>query len=428
MKVLILCYDFPPLISIGGQRPYSWYKYLPNAEVTVITRHWSRNILQTEDYVKATSTEVLVEENEQGNKVIRVPFVPNFRDRLLIRFGYSRLTTFRKMLTLFYSFSEHLFFVFDSKAAIYFEAQKQMARQKPDVILATGEPFILFKYAHLLAAEHRVKWVADYRDGWTTNQAKQKWSVWQRLTFGFFRWREKKYLSNASLVTTAAPAYAEVLQTIHPEKKIQVVYNGFDEDAFSSTASYLPETDKFIITYAGTIYPHQNLEMFLQGVKDFLFNPHRQPVPVEIRFYGFQSQPEAVQRIKNFDEKLQPHLVFLPKIPYSELAQQLQQSHLLLLLSKKGADWLNAKVFDYLAAKRKILLVENDQGVLEQIITQARGGYCAGSAGDVTRYLERETANFTSGKSFVSAVNEEYKKYSRKNQAEIMAAYLNQLL
>ena len=26
-KVLILAYDFPPYVSVGGLRPYSWYKY-----------------------------------------------------------------------------------------------------------------------------------------------------------------------------------------------------------------------------------------------------------------------------------------------------------------------------------------------------------------------------------------------------------------
>jgi len=27
-KVLILAYDFPPYVSVGGMRPYNWYRYL----------------------------------------------------------------------------------------------------------------------------------------------------------------------------------------------------------------------------------------------------------------------------------------------------------------------------------------------------------------------------------------------------------------
>ena len=30
-KVLILCNDFPPVNSIGAERPYSWYKYFHNS-------------------------------------------------------------------------------------------------------------------------------------------------------------------------------------------------------------------------------------------------------------------------------------------------------------------------------------------------------------------------------------------------------------
>ncbi len=27
-KLLILAYDFPPYVSVGGLRPYAWYRYL----------------------------------------------------------------------------------------------------------------------------------------------------------------------------------------------------------------------------------------------------------------------------------------------------------------------------------------------------------------------------------------------------------------
>ena len=41
-KVLILAYDFPPYVSVGGMRPYNWYRYLKEFDVepVVITRQW----------------------------------------------------------------------------------------------------------------------------------------------------------------------------------------------------------------------------------------------------------------------------------------------------------------------------------------------------------------------------------------------------
>ena len=41
-KVLILAYDFPPYVSVGGLRPHAWYKYLKEfgVEPIVVTRQW----------------------------------------------------------------------------------------------------------------------------------------------------------------------------------------------------------------------------------------------------------------------------------------------------------------------------------------------------------------------------------------------------
>jgi hypothetical protein len=41
-KVLILAYDFPPYVSVGGLRPHAWYNYLKEfgVEPIVVTRQW----------------------------------------------------------------------------------------------------------------------------------------------------------------------------------------------------------------------------------------------------------------------------------------------------------------------------------------------------------------------------------------------------
>ena len=44
-KILILCNDFPPINSIGSDRPYSWFKYFKNYDLypIVITKNWSES-------------------------------------------------------------------------------------------------------------------------------------------------------------------------------------------------------------------------------------------------------------------------------------------------------------------------------------------------------------------------------------------------
>ncbi|MCW5908125.1 MAG: glycosyltransferase [Chitinophagales bacterium] len=416
-KALILAYDFPPLISIGAQRPYSWYKYLPDEglKITVVTRHWEAAINSSEDYIKPTASNVVCEEN-RGRKIIRVPYYPNLRDRLLLKYGAEKLVWLRKILSLFYSVFEHLLFLFDAKSNIYFEAEKELGSSKYDLIIATGEPFVLFRYGSLLAEKFNLPWVADYRDGWTTNQGNYRLNMLQKIQLAFFKTRERKYISTALVVTTASPDYAKSLAENFVNKNIEVIYNGFDETVFEKAAEKTFDKNVFYITYAGTIYEHQNLEMFLEGVERFVAHYSIPHSSFQVRFFGIDGQAVAKKRIQKF-ESLKPYISFHPRIAYAEIPTLLRQSHILLLLSSPGADWLNAKIFDYLAAERCILLVQNDKGILEKMIKDNTAGYAADSVDDVKNILNTQFENFKSGKNFSGSAANTYRMFSRKAQA-----------
>jgi glycosyltransferase involved in cell wall biosynthesis len=427
-KVLVLAYDFPPLISIGAQRPYSWYKYFAenNIEVTVVTRQWNSNTLLPEDFVKPAGTQTTFEKDSEGLRtIIRTPFAPNLRDRLILKYGLTRFAVIRKLLSFVYSYLEHLLLIFDAKANIYHEADKLLQHEKFDCIIATGEPFILFKYAYLLSEKHHTPWVADYRDGWTTNQGNYTIGGLQKLLLDFYKSREKKYLSNCQLITTAAPEYAKALQLANPQKRVEVVYNGYDEDAFIDTENIVPPTDKFVISYAGIIYPHQNLEMFLKGLELFLDRHPNALNNTQVNFYGLESQPESKQRVL----QLLPHatiLNFTARMPYAEVIKKLKASHIQLLLSAKNANWLNAKVFDYLGTGRPIMLVENDNGILQQMVSMGNG-VALNNITEVAEYLQAEYGKYKQGKPSAGLVSSATKQYTRKKQAELFVLLLNGL-
>ena len=70
-KILILAYDFPPYISAGSLRPYSWYESLHEFGVypVVITRQWDNKYGNHLDYVAHSgSAQTIIEENEQSLK------------------------------------------------------------------------------------------------------------------------------------------------------------------------------------------------------------------------------------------------------------------------------------------------------------------------------------------------------------------------
>ena len=179
-RALILAYDFPPYNSIGGQRPYSWFKFLKEFEwePIIVTRHWDENIQSPVDYVKPSKNQEETYTKGQEGIVIRALFRPNLRDKMLIKFGFKKFSLFRKTLTFLYQLSEFFSPVLDNKINIYKSADGYLQQNNVDLIIATGEPFVLFKYAKQLSRKHNTPWIADYRDGWTTNYNRSKFEKW----------------------------------------------------------------------------------------------------------------------------------------------------------------------------------------------------------------------------------------------------------
>lgn len=422
VKILIIAYEYPPLISIGGQRPYYWARYWSElgAQITVVTRHWSSNTNSAEDFVKPTQTTTNFEKSRDEVSVIRTAYKPNLRDLLLIAAGTQRFELIRKILSLAYSLLEWVSFSFDSKSSIYYEARSVLDRQKFDLIIATGQPFILFRYASKLSKEFGIPWVADYRDCWTSNQGGYKLSFVQKNLHRFFRAQEIKIVHTADYITTAAQPYKDEIGRIFTNKKIEVIYNGYDDSLVKDIKGIVSRRDKYVIAYAGMIYPHQKLELFLQGVEDLVKGGIINERNFEIIFYAIDSYSDARNRLLNFSEAVTPLVKTTSRIEYKNLLAKLRESHLLLLLSKKNANWVNTKLFDYFAVKRPVLLVESDEGVLDDLIKSTNAGYSCETVDSVKECILKEFQKFMDGIEPEQNLQPLHMLYTRKNQSKIL--------
>jgi glycosyltransferase involved in cell wall biosynthesis len=428
-KVIVLAYDFPPYHSVAAQRPSSWLKYFPqfDIDITVVTRQWDEWVQSPLDYIKPSSKTTVETENITAtSKIVRAPFKPNLRDRLLLAYGMNRLIIFRKILSAVISIGKFYVPSFDETCGIRDAANELMKKEKFDIIIATGEPFILFKHAAELSCMYRVPWVADYRDCWTNAPKHDNLRHFEKLIFSILQIIEKRIIKTASLITTASPSYKERLQRLHPGKKIEVIYNGSDIDSAYSyeLLSINAHNDCFEIAYAGIFYEHQQLEMFLEGYYEFIMA--HGGLKTRAVFYGIDFYPEMKERLLRYKNELRPYLLTTSRMPYHEVMKKLRQAHVFLLLTNEGSNWLNAKVFDYLALKRPILLVKNDKGILEQILDETKSGFKASTANEVAQHLEKIHQEFFLNKAnHFSPVNTEF--YTRKKQAEIFADILKKL-
>ena len=155
MKVLILAYDFPPFVSVGALRPYSWFRYLGEfgIEPVVITRQWANHYGDERDYIAPSDTpRVEVEESGFGT-IVRTPYAPNLSNRLLLSAGPTRNRLVRKLITAWYEIGQY-YATIGPKAELYLAARRYLMEHKVGAIIATGEPFVLFKYAGERLLEH----------------------------------------------------------------------------------------------------------------------------------------------------------------------------------------------------------------------------------------------------------------------------------
>lgn len=345
-KVLILAYDFPPYVSAGALRPYSWYKYFYEFDLypVVVTRQWSNKYGNYLDYVASSESETkVIEENIYGI-LIKTKYKPNLSNRLLLKFGEKRFRIIRKLISGYYEIMQFVFFV-GPKSELYYSAKEYLKANRIDCIIATGEPFVLFKYASKLSSIYKIPWIADYRDPWSQNKSRRRNFIIKKTDIFF----EQKFISNVVCATTVSEYVKCTIQQLIKKLKIEIIPNGFDLNLNSKKTS-TKKSKTLSIAFAGTIYDWHPWRSFLKVCNDI----YKESIEnVDIAFIGVNRQND----IELFFDKEQLNnlkLTFISKLPNNELYNELQKHDLLLLFNDYNI--LGTKIYDYLAASRLILL------------------------------------------------------------------------
>lgn len=424
MKTLILAYDFPPYSSMGGQRPFGWYNYLNefNIETTVVTRHWPKETKSKIDYCRscgtATDTEVC------GNaKIVRVPYYENQRDKLLVKHGFEKHNFLRQLLSLFFSIFQFIHNAFDNKYGIFSEADRLLKTESFDLIIATGEPFILFKYAHNLSQKHDVPWFADYRDCWSENyEIKQNGGFPKLLYKTLFYSLEKKYVKTAKHITTAAPIFKNELQDLFPDKNISVIYNGFVRENSLDVKNSIKK-EKLTIGFAGSIYPFQPVEIFLEGFK--IFTQNQNTPSIQAIFWGSDYSQEQSDRINMYSNELKNYVKTTPRLDKDTLFAEIQKADLLLILDNKGM--ISGKLYEYLLFNKRVLMAGRDHGAMEEILYNTNVGIICDSPEEIAQALE-ECYTEWEETGQVQCDSQNLEQYSRREQTKKLAELIHSIL
>lgn len=422
-KVLILAYDFPPFNSVGSKRPYGWYKNLKEHGLypIVITRDWDCSKKLDIEYVSSTNINESYSRTDEYGSVVYCPFKANIRDKIILKYGYDKYSFLRKFFTLFYSVFQYVSFVFDNKSTIYYEARKFLEQEDVDIIVASGEPFVLFRYANKLSEEFNIPWVADYRDGWSLNyELAFKSKIEKFIGKVFFSYFEKKLVKTSEFIVTVSEPLAKGTEQAF-NKKGNVIRNGYDSDAFDCISLESEKNTSFTIAYSGKFYPYQRLDIFAKGLK--LFLDENPKAKINLALYGPEVNPIQKSFVTKYLSEFRSITKTTNRLDYFTLIKELSKADLLLLLANESIDGSCTKVYDYLALKKRILLSVNDHSTLEQLLKETNSGMIAENENDVFTFISDSYKEWEQ-KGFIESLTSGGEIYSKKNQTKVFANIL----
>ncbi|MGB0525674.1 MAG: glycosyltransferase [Flammeovirgaceae bacterium] len=427
-RVLILAYDFPPYVSVGGLRPYAWYKYLHHYGIypIVVTRQWENNYQNHLDYIAPSkSTENIVEESEYGT-IIRTPYQPNLANRIMLKYGTTKYQLIRKAISGFYEFAQWMYAI-GPKVQLYFAARDYLKSNQVDVIIATGDPFILFKYASKLSKQFQLPWYADYRDPWVQDKSREKNKLFQQWD----SYWERKCLRHVKGIITVSSFVQKQIASLVKGKTYHIVPNGYDPENIDQVKHIQQNETCMSIAFVGTVYDWHPLESFLRVCNQLIQD---KAIELRINFYGTSAELEIKKLIANQFPQLKAWVTIEKRMPNLQLLQKLAHNNLFLLFNDYSI--LGTKIFDYVALKRKVLLCyQEDEEAMQlkrqyflirefdsesqqlqaDLLEETQGGYVVKNSNELAEVLRDLYHEFKTTRNIhCASINTE--KYSRAEQ------------
>lgn len=426
-EILILSYFFPPCNLTPSERILSWATYLHQANFypIIVTRNWDLPITNaTTDIFKPSGNEVVIQKFEHY-EVHYLPYQPNWKERVFMAL-YGKKTYFLYWaLALVYNFLTLPFLQLASNYSFYTYSRQLLKQQDKHIkkLVVSVSPFTLLGIAHRLANEFSLKWIADYRDDWSTNEMQYANNWAKRLLKSHNQHFEKKWMSNASSFLTVSPHYKNKLSRLL-QKPGQVMSNGFMPENYTKKP---PLKKQFTITYVGSIYPIQPIELFLNAFKAFINQGHTNTQAV---FVGVANDALIRKRIDHAMKGYENYVVYTPRISKQDAIHIQSSSHLLLASAYGHVKGIpGSKLYEYIALNKKVLLCPGDADILESTLQQTGQLLLGNTEEEILLHLNQNYSLFTENKfdSNSPDTRQGIEQYSRAYQTQVLIEALNAL-
>ncbi len=416
-NLLIITYYWPPAGGPGVQRWLKFVKYLPVfgfQPIVYIPENPTYPIIDEELLHDISDQAVIIKHSifepyqiasflsKNKTKKMNSGIIPNqkkqtFLDKLLL---WVRGNLFIPDARVFWV-----------KPSVVF-LEKYIQENNIDTIITTGPPHSLHLIGLALKEKLDLKWIADFRDPWTT--------IGYHKSLRLSNYASKKHVAQEKQVLNQADSIIVTSKTTKTEfqaltsKPISVITNGYDIEKIEKQTL----DSKFSLAHIGSLLSQRNPRLLWESLKELLDEIPNFKTHLEIKLIGAVSQ-EVLETITQFE--LNIYLNNLGYVSHKEAIEHQRKSQVLLLIEINSEDTksiIPGKLFEYMVSERPIIAIGPAGSDFAEIIVNTNTGF-------FIDYSEKEKLKtvllnyynqFLAGNSHSNAVG--LQQYSRKNLTE----------
>lgn len=239
-----------------------------------------------------------------------------------------------------------------------------------ELTITTGPPHSLHLIGLNLKRRLDVKWIADFRDPWTTIDYYDELLL-TKMADRKHKKLEHEVLTSADMVLTVSDSIRKEFER-KDAKNVVVITNGYDEADMITEAVELDL--EFSLVHVGTLMKNRNPEEFWLSVAELISENSKMKDKLRIKLIG-RVDYSVREVIKKYG--LEESTTFIEYLPHDQaIIQQKMAQVLLLFVNKTGNSkgMMTGKIFEYLASGRPVLAIGPTDGDLAKILIDTNAG------------------------------------------------------
>lgn len=372
-KVLIITYYWPPAGGPGVQRWLKFVKYLPDFDIEPIV------------YIPENPTYPIIDSDLEKDVSKKVTIL---RKRIFEPYGLASIFGQNKIQKISKGIIPHVrkqslveklslyirgnFFIPDARVFWVRPSINYLNRyiQENNIktVITTGPPHSVHLIGLGLKQRNNLKWIADFRDPWTTIGYHKALKLSAQARLKHIR-LEKKVLTVADQVIVTSETTKIEFSKI-TNQPISVITNGYDSEKVQKR----PLNSKFSLAHIGSFLSERNPRILWKALKELVkeevgFGDH-----FEIKLAGAIS-PIILATIEEFG--LSKYVNNMGYLSHQEAVAEQRSAQVLLLIeidSEETNGIIPGKIFEYMVSGRPIIGIGPDMSDFARIITETNSG------------------------------------------------------